>query len=414
MAMTPLPTPAPNLQNNTPEQFTQNVDALLGALPAFVNEANALEDNVNAKELSADNAAQISLESKLIAEASAQTASTKAQEASASAASALNSKNAVLNVEANQAIDVLNAIKTVDGSGSGLDADLLDGMQTGQSGGSYILHANASGNVGIGTDSPVTKFDIATGALGTAAGDRAYISRYITNVGNLSYLDTYTIRESAGSDWYSTAARIQHAVDDAPMEYIQFGGSTNPAGISLVASDVPTRNIALTSVGNALIGKTSDNGVDKLQVNGSISAGGAIKSGASTGLTYQGGAANRDYIFFSTGYTHTKLTLTITGISTTYFSMVSDIKYFNLYGANPVDAARSYILTIGASTLSYSRNLTEVGVGVGSQLALGTFTPTVGKYVVELTFPAGGYPEIYFSLKGNRHGSSPVVTGVFS
>jgi hypothetical protein len=160
MAMTPLPTPAPNLQNNTPEQFTQNVDALLGALPAFVNEANALEDNVNAKELSADNAAQVALESKLIAEASAQTASTKAQEASASAASALDSKNAVLNVEANQAIDVLNAIKTVDGSGSGLDADLLDGMQTGQSGTRYIVYANASGNVGIGKSNPGLMLDV--------------------------------------------------------------------------------------------------------------------------------------------------------------------------------------------------------------------------------------------------------------
>jgi hypothetical protein len=60
----------------------------------------------------------------------------------------------------NTASSLLNKIKTVDGSGSGLDADLLDGLSTGQTGSSYIPYANASGNVGIGKSSPVTKLDV--------------------------------------------------------------------------------------------------------------------------------------------------------------------------------------------------------------------------------------------------------------
>jgi hypothetical protein len=67
--MTPLPTPAPNLQTNTPEQFTQNVDALLGALPNFVTQANALETNVNSKEASAALSASNALASENAAEA---------------------------------------------------------------------------------------------------------------------------------------------------------------------------------------------------------------------------------------------------------------------------------------------------------------------------------------------------------
>ncbi len=41
-----------------------------------------------------------------------------------------------------------------DGPGSGLDADLLDGMHAGQSGANYIPYADASGNVGMGTTNP--------------------------------------------------------------------------------------------------------------------------------------------------------------------------------------------------------------------------------------------------------------------
>lgn len=51
MAITPLPTPVPSTSD--PANFDARADALLGALPAFVTQANALEANVNAKEASA-------------------------------------------------------------------------------------------------------------------------------------------------------------------------------------------------------------------------------------------------------------------------------------------------------------------------------------------------------------------------
>jgi hypothetical protein len=74
MAISPLPTPAPNLQTDTPTAFTQNVDALLGALPAFVSEANVLQTDVDAKQLVAVNSATT-------ATVQASIATTKANEA---------------------------------------------------------------------------------------------------------------------------------------------------------------------------------------------------------------------------------------------------------------------------------------------------------------------------------------------
>jgi hypothetical protein len=91
MAISPLPVPAPNLQTNTPNEFTQNVDALLGALPNFVSQANILQQNVNLKESSASNSSLIASnkvnEITLIA---AQSASSAAQ-ALTSALNAMNS-----------------------------------------------------------------------------------------------------------------------------------------------------------------------------------------------------------------------------------------------------------------------------------------------------------------------------------
>lgn len=61
------------------------------------------------------------------AQSEALAAANSANNAANSASSAISAKDTVLAVQASQAADVLDALTTVDGSGSGLDADLLDG-----------------------------------------------------------------------------------------------------------------------------------------------------------------------------------------------------------------------------------------------------------------------------------------------
>lgn len=100
MAISPLPTP-PSTSN--PATFAAQGDALLGALPMFVTEANALEVNVNAKEASASSSAStattqagLAITAKDTAVAAKDTAVASASAAGASMASALGYLNTML------------------------------------------------------------------------------------------------------------------------------------------------------------------------------------------------------------------------------------------------------------------------------------------------------------------------------
>jgi hypothetical protein len=64
MPITPLP---PSPQRNNPAQFADQGDALLGALPLFVTQANALEANVDAREASAVAAADTAVAAAAVA-----------------------------------------------------------------------------------------------------------------------------------------------------------------------------------------------------------------------------------------------------------------------------------------------------------------------------------------------------------
>jgi len=86
MPISALPTPPS--RSDSPQDFSDRADALLGALPGFVTEANALQSDVNAKEASASSHATIATNKAAEAQGHATTASTKASEAAAAAVAA--------------------------------------------------------------------------------------------------------------------------------------------------------------------------------------------------------------------------------------------------------------------------------------------------------------------------------------
>lgn len=75
MPITSLPTPP---SRNDPTNFATRADAFLGQLPTFASEANALENNVNGKEVSANSAATTAIQKANEAAASASAAATTA------------------------------------------------------------------------------------------------------------------------------------------------------------------------------------------------------------------------------------------------------------------------------------------------------------------------------------------------
>jgi len=89
------------------------------------------------------------------------------------------------------------------GTWSGLDADMVDGMHTGQSGANYIPYADASGNVGIGTTSPAAKLDV--------NGDMAVAGATVINGAGAWVGDpTGLIGPAPAHEWSGTSLRFQN------------------------------------------------------------------------------------------------------------------------------------------------------------------------------------------------------------
>lgn len=86
MPISALPTPPSRI--DAPQDFSDRADALLGALPTFVSEANALQSDVNSKQNSAASAASSASSSAIAASNSESAAALSASAAAISAADA--------------------------------------------------------------------------------------------------------------------------------------------------------------------------------------------------------------------------------------------------------------------------------------------------------------------------------------
>lgn len=83
MPITPLPTP-PSRQD--PVNFAARGDAFLGALPAFATEANALQADVNAKQVAAANSANAAQADRVLCQAASVAVAAQSPVANATAA----------------------------------------------------------------------------------------------------------------------------------------------------------------------------------------------------------------------------------------------------------------------------------------------------------------------------------------
>ena len=185
--------------------------------------------------------------------------------------------NGKVNTSDYTANDVLTKIKTVDGSGSGLDADLLDGLNSSD----FVQMTGAQTIAGVKTfsDSPIVP-DLSAGDNSTKAANSKYVDNAITNIeatigatGNLVYKGTYNASTSLPS-----LALAKKGF------FYQVSASGTLAGVSLTAND----QIVFTSdVSGGVVQATDFIVIDNTESG--LSNGGLVVATASNGARMSAG-----------------------------------------------------------------------------------------------------------------------------
>lgn len=184
------------------------------------------------------------------------------------------------------------------------------------------IAVNGSGQVGIGTTTPVSTLDIGTSVntsvtftnsasafiagtptLGTTLDSMDYVGEFRSYSGNNDRLLIGEHRTAAGSNWYTGAWRIQTAVDNAftgvngNNGYIELSygtqGSYHGIGLSGVGSTLP--DMVVNGAGNVGIGTSSPGAL--LEVNGPTKLDGPVTypDGTTQATAWNGVLSGGDY-----------------------------------------------------------------------------------------------------------------------
>ena len=139
---------------------------------------------------------------------------------------------------------------------------VADGLSLGTFNGTVwtdTLNITSAGNVAIGTTGPSAKLDVFAGQLSTASNSTLDISNVRAGTTNDTRLVTRLVRVSTGTDWTTSALRVQGMVDVTNMGYIDFipTGATYGLAFGVAPSGVSTEAMRILSSGNLLVGRTT-------------------------------------------------------------------------------------------------------------------------------------------------------------
>ena len=132
----------------------------------------------------------------------------------------------------------------------GVDSTLTASYQPLYFNGSYLAWSLSgvesmrldSTGLGVGTNTPTAKHDVAAGALGTTAGNLIQVARFRFTATNNYQVRMYGERISNGSDWTTASFTIGAVVDTTPAAHVRFRNA------SLVLGAFGVERVILTDI----------------------------------------------------------------------------------------------------------------------------------------------------------------------
>ncbi|CAB4126252.1 hypothetical protein UFOVP153_61 [uncultured Caudovirales phage] len=264
-------------------------------------------------------------------------------------------------------------------------------------------------------------------ALTSSANDYSLGTYFLNGVGsNNSYIESGTLRTSAGSDWTTSGYRIQQVIDGTYMGYLQFNGTNRQGGFSIGTGLTASRQTVaerfyINSGGSAFFnGAVTHYSTTTLGGNITYDPGDQVDwylKGAANGPTirmrYSGGTGNRNAAlgwmsntptyndvlgwdngsatsYVSFGVTMSNPSITFTDNTSSRIGIVGITDNYNLYVTSP-SAGNLYL---GNYTTSYVRGDLNVS---------GSAVYSTGVTYGGVTTQSYGYGHIYKGYTGSAY-----------
>jgi hypothetical protein len=211
------------------------------------------------------------------------------------------------------------------------------------------------------------------GTLSTTAGGKVNLlnlSSIASTVGNISYLEFSSVRNTTDTSWLSSGYRIQAKVDSTYMGYIQFNGTGNDYGISFGTGTTDATSNAYERMRISSAGLLTVSGSMK-HVSPTFSSHGSFVVGAGSSVTtpltitsatydrviYMYGSNNSNTYYNSAGWLEITINVGAQQVYSSFFGSDNDFRPSFGY---------SYILPAGlASTIGLSKNSLVWNTGSG-------------------------------------------------